>query len=298
MDEDLVVRVFGQDLSILREKADELYAAISEIDGVDPLVDLGVEEPTVEVEVDLEAAQQHGIKPRRSSRGGHVAVRRGSGNLFEEQKVFDVVVWGAPQIRQSVTDIPELVLDTPSGDHVRLGDVAEVRVVSAPTVIHRDSVARIVDVAFNVSGRDAGDVMADVERVIADTEFPVEYHAELLGPLTDERDAGPRTLAIAIAAAVGICCCCRLLSAAGGWRSCCSSRCPLPSRAEFWRHSRALGLSPAALLGLLTVLATVRPGILLIRQYRDAEFGEPDDARTDIVRQTTQERFRPSSSRP
>ena len=39
--------------------------------------------------------------------------------------------------------------------------------------------------------------------------------------------------------------------------------------------------------------ATVRPGILLIRQYRDAEFGEPDDARTDIVRQATQERFAP-----
>jgi CzcA family heavy metal efflux pump len=297
VDEDLVVRVFGQDLSILREKADELYAAISEIDGVvDPLVDLGVEEPTVEVEVDLEAAQQHGIKPGDVRRAAATLLSGVAvGNLFEEQKVFDVVVWGAPQIRRSVTDIPELVLDTPSGDHVRLGDVAEVRVVSAPTVIHRDSVARIVDVAFNVGGRDAGDVMADVERVIADTEFPVEYHAELLGPLTDERDAAAWTLGIAIAAAVGIL---LLLQAAfRSWRLAFMLFVTMPAALAggvLAAFAGARTLTLAALLGLLTVLgATVRPGILLIRQYRDAEFGEPDDARTDIVRQATQERFTP-----
>ena len=159
-----------------------------------------------------------------------------------------------------MTDIPELVLDTPSGDHVRLGDVAEVRVVSAPTVIHRDSVARIVDVAFNVSGRDAGDVMADVERVIADTEFPVEYHAELLGPLTDERDAGPRTLAIAIAAAVGIL---LLLQAAfRSWRLAFMLFVTMPAALAggvLAAFAGARTLTLAALLGLLTVLGAVGP---------------------------------------
>ena len=87
VDEDLVVRVFGQDLSILREKADELYAAISEIDGVvDPLVDLGVEEPTVEVEVDLEAAQQHGIKPATFVARRPRCCPAWQSSLFEERR--------------------------------------------------------------------------------------------------------------------------------------------------------------------------------------------------------------------
>jgi CzcA family heavy metal efflux pump len=297
VDEDLVVRVYGQDLSILREKADELHAAIAEIDGVvDPVVDIGVEEPTVEVEVDLAAAQEHGIKPGDVRRAAATLLSGVAvGNLFEEQKVFDVVVWGVPQIRQSVTDIPELLVDTPSGGHVRLGDVAEVRVVSAPTVIRRDSVARVVDVAFNVSGRNAGDVMADVERAMAEVEYPVEYHAELLGQLTEEQDATLRALGYPIAAAVAIL---LLLQAAfRSWRMALMLFIAMPAALAGGLLAAVAGarnLTVAALLGLLTVLGvTVRHGVLLIRLFRDVEISEPGAERTDLVVRTCRERFVP-----
>ena len=61
------------------------------------------------------------------------------GSLFEEQKVYDVVVWGTPETRNSVSDIRNLLLDTPRGGHVRLGDIADVRITSTPTVIYHEA---------------------------------------------------------------------------------------------------------------------------------------------------------------
>ena len=51
------------------------------------------------------------------------------GNLFEEQKVFEVVVRGAVGVRDDLTSIRELLLDAPNGGHVQLGQIADVRMV-------------------------------------------------------------------------------------------------------------------------------------------------------------------------
>jgi len=295
VDQDLVVRVYGQELSTLRSKADEVHKAIQRIDGVvDAQVDTDVQEPTVEVKVDLAAAQRHGIKPGDVRRSAATLLSGvGVGSLFEQQKVFDVVVWGVPEIRQSVTGIRELLIDTPGGGHVRLGDVAEVKVVSAPNVIRRDSVSRVVDVAFNVRGRDAEAVMTDVDRVIKNIEFPIEYHAELLGQLTEGRSAGQRTLGFAVAAAIAIL---LLLQAAfRSWRLAALLFVTLPAAVAGGALAALAGartLTLAALLGFLTVLGiAARNGIVLFRQYRELELAERDADRSELILQASRERF-------
>src|SRR5262249_16445107 len=103
--QDIVVRVYGYDLPILREKAQEVTKALSELGGVvEARADIQADQPQVEIQVDLAAAERYGLKPgdiRRTATtllsGLHV------GNLFEEQKVFDVVVWGTPEIRNSLS---------------------------------------------------------------------------------------------------------------------------------------------------------------------------------------------------
>ena len=89
-------------------------------------------------------------RPRRSgsSPATSVAPRRRMlsglrvGNLFEDQKVFDVVVWSTPDTRSSLSGVEGLLIDTPDGGHVRLGDVATVRVRATPPVIeHRRHLA-------------------------------------------------------------------------------------------------------------------------------------------------------------
>ena len=86
--------------------------------------------------VDLERTAARGIEPGDVHRAAAVLVSGITvGNLFEEQKVFDVVVWGAPELRDEARDVPNLLIDKPGRGHVLLGEVAEVTVVASPAVI-------------------------------------------------------------------------------------------------------------------------------------------------------------------
>jgi Cu/Ag efflux pump CusA len=202
------------------------------------------------------------------------------GNLFEEQKVFDVVVWGEPSTRHSLSSIRDLLVDTPGGP-VRLGDVATVRIKANPTVIRHDAVSRYVDVTAGVSGRPVAAVTRDVERAVRGVQFPLEHHAEVLGASAHQREARLRVLSIAVAAAIGIL---LLLQAAfGSWRLAVLVFLTLPlalvggvlaALAVTGDRITALG----SLAGFLAVLGiAARNGVLLVRHYQrlEQDGGEP-----------------------
>ena len=204
--ESLVVRVYGEDMNIIRKKAEEVEQVLARIDGVDDArVQYPQEMPTLEIEVDIERGKHYNLKPgdvRRAATSLVAGIVVGS--LYEEQKVFNVVVWGTPATRHSLTSVQELLIDTPAGGHVRLKEVADVRIVPFATEIHRDAVARRMDVTANVRGRDLAAVAAEVERGIQQIDFPLEYRAELLGEYAERLAAQQRVRAYAIAAAIGI----------------------------------------------------------------------------------------------
>ena len=102
-----------------------------------------------------------------------------------------MVVWGTPGIRQSMGDIEKLLIDTPDGGTVRLGDVAEVRNVPNDAVIRHESVTRYVELTADVSGRDVGDVNRDVDAVVAGLSFPLDHHAEVLAGTPTGRPIRP-----------------------------------------------------------------------------------------------------------
>jgi len=204
--ESFVVRVYGEEMDVIRKKAEEVQSVIAKISGVtDAKVQYPDEMPTLEIEVNLENIKKYGLKPgdvRRTATtlvGGLLV-----GSLYEEQKVFEVMVFGTPEIRHSVSSIQELLIATPSGATVPLKEVASVRIVPSVTVINRDAVARRMDVAANVAGRDLAAVAAEVERGIKQIDFPLEYRAELLGEYAERLAAQQRVTAFAIAAAIGI----------------------------------------------------------------------------------------------
>jgi Cu/Ag efflux pump CusA len=104
-DQDIVVRVYGHDLAVLSAKAQEVQQAVSGVAGiVDARADIQAAEPQVEIEVNLAAAERYGIKPGDVRRSAATLLSGLQvGNLFEDEKVFDVVVWGTPEIRNSLT---------------------------------------------------------------------------------------------------------------------------------------------------------------------------------------------------
>ena len=146
------VRVYGQDYGVLRTEAEGVQAMIAGIDGVvDPQVVLPIEEPTLEIQVDLERAEEHGIRPGDVRRAASTLISGITvGSLFEDQKVFEVVVWGTPEIRNDLTAVNQLLIDSPDGDQIRLADVADVRIAPAPT---RDPTRRRVSLRGRRCGR-------------------------------------------------------------------------------------------------------------------------------------------------
>jgi Cu/Ag efflux pump CusA len=295
--ESLVVRVYGEDMDMLRAKSDEIREALVRIDGVaDARTLYPGERPTVEIEVDLERAMAFGLKPGDVRRASAVLLSGMQvGSLFEEQKVFDVVVFGTENTRHSITSVQNLLIDTPGGGHVRLDDVADVRIAPSVTVINRDGAARSMDVTVDVDGRDVVAVAADVERAIEAVSFPLEYRAELLGEYAERLAVQRRVMGAALVAGIMIL---LLIQAfARSWAVALAFFLTLPM-ALLGGVAVALlmnggTISLASLAGLILVYSlAVRNGTVLIGRCQQLEsdgmlFGP------DLVRQATGERFGP-----
>ena len=187
----ITVRIYGQDDAVLRQQAERVQAILAEVDGVvDPAISTQAMEPTIQIDVDLAKARAHGVKPgdvRRAATTLLSGIQVGS--IFDRQKVFEVQVWSTPQARENISDVAALLVDTPSGKLIRLGEVATVSVAPSPTTIRHDGVSRRLDVTADLRDRGVDAALADVQQSLMGVSFPSEYHAEVLGDVTDRQDA-------------------------------------------------------------------------------------------------------------
>jgi CzcA family heavy metal efflux pump len=293
----IVVRIFGEDLQIIRSKADEVRKLLGETEGVvEEHVDLEVDVPQVEVEVDLAAARRYGLKPgdvRRAA--GTLLAGEEVGDVFRAGKAYDVQVWSTPATRQNVSSISNLLIDTPAGGHVRLGDLAAVRIKPTPNIIEHEGGSRRIDVGANVHGRDLGSVVHDVQAKLKGVQFPLGYHAELLGEYTELQSAQHRLEGFAIAAAIAIL---LLLQASfGSWRLSILSFITLPSALVGGVLAASLTggvISLGSLVGFFTVLGiAARNGILLISHCRHLERFEGETFGPALVLRGARERLSP-----
>ncbi|SEC09268.1 heavy metal efflux pump, CzcA family [Streptomyces sp. TLI_105] len=293
----VVVRVYGNDLGVLRRQAEQVSKALSQVPGVvRPQIPDVVEEPTLEVKVDLAAAQSHGIKPgdvRRAAATYFSGLPVGS--LYEEQKVFDVVVWGSPATRSAPQKVQDLLIDTPKGGHVRLGDVAAVRVTPYPTVIEHYATSRSLDVVADVSGRDLNTVLDDVRSRVQAMPMPYEYHAEVQSDVAHQQSQDLRVAGIVAAALLGAF---LLLQAAfNSWRAATLVLLALPlAGVGGVLTAFAVGgvMSIGALGGFLVVLGiAVRNLVLLVRGYQETEPREDGTVDPQHIVDATRDRVGP-----
>jgi CzcA family heavy metal efflux pump len=295
--ESIVVRIFGPDLPVLREKADEIAKRIAEVDGViDAHPDLAEELPHIEIQVNLAAARGHGLKPgdvRRQS--STLLASEEVSDLFLGGKAYDVHVWSIPSARNSVSDVEELPIDAPGGDTVPLKRVADVRLAPTPNHIERERQSRRIDVGANVEGRDLASVVDDVEDRVDAIRFPREYHAEVLGESTELNAAQHRLLVFGIAAAIAIF---LLLHAAfGSLRLATLTFLLLPMALVGGVLAVWLGdgvLSLGSLVGFLTVFGiAARNGILMISHFQHLERYENEPFGPGLVLRGAKERLAP-----
>jgi len=295
--DDITLRIFGDDMRILRAAAEKLEKSLAEIPGVSSShVNLPVEEPTLEIEVDLDAAQHYGIAPgdvRRQAATLLSGIQVGS--LFEEQKIFDVVVWGTPEIRENLTNIRDLPIETPDGNQVRLGDVADVRMVAAPTVIEHYAISGYLDVGFNVQERSPSAVASEIQAAVKNYIFPLEYHAEVLSDYATQQSAQQRLIIAGIVVLIGIFL--LLQASTGSWRLAFATFVMPPAGLCGGLIAAYLGgeaVSLASLFGLLTVVGiTARNGIMMINHYQRLELEEGNEFGADLIVRGSRERIAP-----
>jgi heavy metal efflux system protein len=174
----LAVKIFGADLDTLAQKGAEAKEVIEKVPGV---VDIRAEQlegvPQVVIAVDRERASRFGLNPGQL--GDSVEALIGGSEVTtvikDQLKEFPVVV----RLREDYRDAPDklagLLIDTPTGQKIPLGDLATVRVLRGPAVIKREDQVRRFQVTMNVEGRDIGSVVADIEKGLAGLKLPAGY---------------------------------------------------------------------------------------------------------------------------
>ena len=271
---------------------------LAEIEGLTDLhVEFLVDIPQVEVEVDLAKAQLYGLKPGDVRRAAaYMMAGEEVGDVHTANRTFDVNVWSVAEARTSLTDIQDMLIDTPSGEKVRLMDVANVYIAPTPNAINRENLARRINVEAEVEGRDLGSVVADVETALEEIDFPLGYHPELLGEFAERQEASQRILIAGLVAMLVIFGLLRV--SLGNWRLAVMSFLSLPMAlvggvlAAYFASDGVLSLG--SLVGFLTILGVAaRNGIMLISHYQHLEEHEGETFGPELVRRGARERVAP-----
>jgi len=178
----VVTRIYGTNYASLEQVARQVQAKMSGVAGVRAAqVEYPQRAPTLDVEVNLDAAERYGLAAGDIRREAATLLQGLTvGNFFENDEVFDVVVLGDARVRSSVQTVKNLLIDDGNGGHVRLGQVASVSVANEPVDIRHDNTSLYIDVTADVSGRSVGVAAAGVSSAVASVRLPLTYSTQVL----------------------------------------------------------------------------------------------------------------------
>jgi len=293
----IVVRIFGPDLGELRNKAQEVKQSLSGINGV---ADLKVEAqalvPQVQVRLRPEAAAMLGLMPGQV-RVAATTLIQGTrvGELYQDQKIFSVVVWGEESLRTDVQALKRLPIEIPGGMLVPLGDVADVEVVPAPNEIKRENASRRIDVTCNVRGRDLGAVAREIQDRVMTLPFARGYHPEILGEYAARQESTRRLLLLAGFSVLGILVLLQVDFQSARLTTMVALTLPFALIGGVVAAFLGGGvLSIGSLVGFVTVLGiAARNGIMLVSHYRHLEVEEGMPFGVPLVLRGAEERLAP-----
>lgn len=204
----VAVKIYGDDLDVLRQQADRMKRAIETVPGVRDLqVEQQVNIPQLRIEIDGYKLQQFGLRRLDVNEFIETAMQGDVvSELLDGQRTFDLLVRLDEDYREDLDALKRLVIELPSGGVVKLEDVARIYTASGPNTINREQVRRRITIQCNVSGRGLVDVVNEIRARLAplETKLPTGYFLEYGGQFQSQQSAS-RTIAILfVAALVGI----------------------------------------------------------------------------------------------
>lgn len=201
--QDVVIKIFGEDLGQLTQYARRLGTLASAVDGVEDIyVEQAAGLPQIVVEPDRRKLAQFGLNIEDVNRVVHAAFAgQKAGVVYEGEKRFDLVVRLEQSERQSADDLANIAITTPAGTAVPLSQIATIQMKLVPNQVQREDAKRRVTVGFNIRGRDVESVVEEIRgRVASDVNFAPGYFVTYGGTFEQLQEARRRLMVVVPAA--------------------------------------------------------------------------------------------------
>jgi len=189
---EIAVKIFGEDLTVLRSLAEEVEQIMSGVTGVrDLYVEAQVPIPQVRIEVNRTQAARYGLGVGEITEALETALNgRVITQVLEEQRSFDVFLRLDHFWRDNLEFLDDVLVDLPTGGSIPLAQVASIETSTGPNQILRENGLRRIVVQCNVAGRDLGGVVEEIrDRVAAQMDFPEGYFVSYGGQFESQVNA-------------------------------------------------------------------------------------------------------------
>jgi cobalt-zinc-cadmium resistance protein CzcA len=202
--QDVAVKIFGEDLNVLTDLSQQVARVVGTVEGAQ---DLYVEEvtglPQIVVNINRNEVAKYGLNVEAINQAINAAFAgQSAGLVFEGERRYDLTVRLASQSRQSIEDVRNLFITSPSGEQIPLKQLADVEFVIGPNQIQREDAKRRIIVGFNVRGRDVASIVEEIqEKIESQIDFPPGYYPSYGGQFENLEQAQAR-LSIAVPAAL------------------------------------------------------------------------------------------------
>ena len=195
--QDVVCKIFGENLDTLATNANKLARIIGKIKGaanlyVEPITGM----PQIVIEYNRPLIAQYHLSIADINKVVNTAFAgQSTGLVFEEEKRFDLVVRLQDTERENIDDVQNLLIPTPNGTQIPLSQLADVQIKDGPNQIQREDAKRRIVVGFNVKGRDVQSIVEELQqKVEAQLKFPVGYYVTYGGAFENLNKAKQRLM--------------------------------------------------------------------------------------------------------
>ncbi|MBI1286268.1 MAG: CusA/CzcA family heavy metal efflux RND transporter [Flavobacteriales bacterium] len=202
--QDVVIKIYGEDLDVLSDYANQVGKLVKTVDGAQ---DLYVEQVTglPQIQIDFNRAElaKYGLNIQDVNAAIETAFAgKSAGKVYEGERRFDLVVRLDDEHRHDLEDVRNLFINTPGGHQIPLNQVADINFKDGPSQIQRDDTKRRIIIGFNVRNRDVESIVAEIkEKVDRNIDFPTGYYPTYGGQFENLVEARQR-LSIAVPVAL------------------------------------------------------------------------------------------------
>jgi cobalt-zinc-cadmium resistance protein CzcA len=196
---DVAIKLFGDDLDMLKRKADEIARAVSRVNGAEDVKAEAVSGlPQLQIKPDRAAISRYGINVEDvNDLVESIVAGKLAGQVYEGEQRFNMVVRLTDVASRNLETIRNLLVPAPNGQRVPLSQVADIRLVSGPAQISREDARRRISIELNVRGRDIGSFVEEAQAAIEDqVKLPPGYYVTWGGQFENLQRATSRLLIV------------------------------------------------------------------------------------------------------